>query len=176
MSEVSKSPAVAIAAVDSGWRWLPLGLVLLVADQLTKWLVARSVGLYEMVTLLPVLDITHAHNPGAAFNFLARASGWQRWFFTGLAVGVSVVIVYYLRRLSSRAQPLQCAGLAMIAAGAIGNLVDRLRLGYVVDFVHVHWGSAAFPSFNVADSCITIGAGLIILESLLEARRSRATT
>jgi signal peptidase II len=129
-----------------------------------------------MIVLLPVLDITHAHNPGAAFNFLAGASGWQRWFFTVLALGVSGAIFYYLRRLNSRAQPLQCAGLALVAAGAIGNLIDRLRLGYVVDFVHVHWGSASFPSFNVADSCITIGAGLIILESLLEARRSRATT
>jgi len=164
-----------VRMADSGWRWLPLGLVLLGIDQLTKWLVVRSVGLYEMITLLPVLDITHAHNPGAAFNFLADASGWQRWFFTALALGVSGVIFYYLRRLNSRAQPLQCAGLALIAAGAVGNLIDRLRLGYVVDFVHVHWGSASFPSFNVADSCITIGAGLIILESLLEARRGRVT-
>ena len=165
-----------IRMVDSGWRWLPLGLLLLGLDQWTKWLVARSVALYEMITVLPVLDITHAQNLGAAFNFLARAGGWQRWFFTVLALGVSGAIVYYLRRLNSRAQPLQCAGLVMIAAGAVGNLVDRLRLGHVVDFVHVHWGSAEFPSFNVADSCITVGAGLIILESLLEARRSRTTT
>jgi signal peptidase II len=172
MSDVK---AETIAAADSGWRWLPLGLLLLGADQLTKWMVAKSVALYEMITLLPVLDITHAHNVGAAFNFLARAGGWQRWFFTVLALGVSGAIIYYLRRLNARAQPLQCAGLSLIAAGAIGNLIDRLRLGYVVDFIHVHWGRHEFPSFNVADSCITIGAGLIILESLLEARRNRTT-
>ena len=166
----------AIPVSRSGWRWLPLALVLLGVDQLTKWLVARSLAMFEMIPLLPVLDITHAHNVGAAFNFLAGAGGWQRWFFAALAVSVSVAIVYYLRRLDSRAQPLQCAGLSLIAAGAVGNLIDRLRLGYVEDFVHVHWGSASFPSFNVADSCITVGAGLIILESILEARRSRAVT
>jgi signal peptidase II len=174
MSDAKQVEAIPVA--DSGWRWLPLGVVLLGIDQLTKWLVARSVNLYEMITLLPVLDITHAQNPGAAFNFLAGANGWQRWFFTALALGVSGAIIYYLRRLNSRAQPLQCAGLVLIAAGAIGNLVDRLRLGYVVDFIHVHWGTHEFPSFNVADSCITIGAGLIILESLLEARRNRTTS
>ncbi|MEO8307819.1 MAG: signal peptidase II [Pseudomonadota bacterium] len=164
-----------IPVAQSGWRWLPLGLALLGLDQLTKWLVARSVALYEMITLLPVLDITHAHNVGAAFNFLARAGGWQRWFFTALALGVGGGIIYYLRQLS-RAQSLQCAGLSLIAAGAVGNMIDRLRLGYVVDFIHVHWGSAEFPSFNVADSCITIGAGLMILDTLLEARRNRTTS
>ena len=88
---------------------------------------------------------------------------------------VSGAIIFYLRRLDSRAQALQCAGLALIASGAIGNLIDRLRLGFVEDFVHVHWGAAYFPAFNVADSCISIGAGLIILEALLEARRGRVT-
>jgi signal peptidase II len=175
MSEVQQAVVATIPVGRSGWRWLPLALVLIGLDQLTKWLVVRSVDLYEMIKVLPVLDITHARNLGAAFNFLARAGGWQRWFFTALALGVSGAIVYYLRRLDSRVQALQCAGLALIASGAVGNLIDRLRLGYVVDFVHVHWGSASFPAFNVADSCITIGAGLIILESLLESRRGRVT-
>jgi signal peptidase II len=162
-----------IAIARSGWRWLPLALVLLVIDQVTKWLMVRSIELHESIRLLPVLDLTHAHNPGAAFSFLAGAGGWQRWFFTGLALAVSAAIVFYLRRLDGHVQRLQCAGLAMIASGAVGNLIDRLRFGYVEDFVHVHWGNAYFPAFNVADSCITIGAGLIILDSLLEARRAR---
>jgi len=165
-----------IAAASSGWRWLPLALVLLAVDQVTKWLAVKSIGLYESIRILPVLDLIHAHNTGAAFSFLAGAGGWQRWFFTGLALAVSAAIIFYLRRLDGRLQRLQCAGLALIASGAVGNLIDRLRLGFVEDFVHVHWGNAYFPAFNVADSCITIGAGLIILESLLEARRGRVVT
>jgi signal peptidase II len=175
MSEKGSSASPAIPASRSGWRWLPLSVLLLGIDQLTKWLMVRSIELHDSIRILPVLDFTHAHNPGAAFNFLADQEGWQRWFFALLAVGVSGGIIYYLRKLDGRAQWLQCMGLALIASGAIGNLIDRLRLGYVEDFVNVHWGNAYFPAFNVADSCITIGAVLIILESLLESRRGRVT-
>jgi signal peptidase II len=175
MSEVQQAAVATIPVGRSGWRWLPLALVLIGVDQLTKWLIVRSFELYESVRVLSVLDITYAQNRGAAFSFLDGAGGWQRWFFAVLAIGVSGAIVYYLRRLDSRVQALQCAGLALIASGAVGNLFDRLRLGYVVDFIHVHWGSASFPAFNVADSCITVGACLVILESLLESRRGRVT-
>jgi signal peptidase II len=158
---------------QSGLAWWPLAIVMLSLDQLTKWLIQRYLAVEEFVTMLPVLDIVHAHNPGAAFSFLADAGGWQRWLFTGFALLVSVVILVSLRRSAGVAQRLQNAGLMLIVSGALGNAIDRTRYGYVVDFVAVHWGRAYFPAFNVADSCITVGAGLILLDALLEWQRER---
>lgn len=158
----------------SGWRWLPLSAAIIVIDQVTKAWIDRYFELYEGVKVLPVLDITRLHNTGAAFSFLAGAGGWQRWFFTILAIGVSAGILVWMKRLHAREQGLLAAGLALVLGGAIGNVIDRLRHGYVVDFVHVHWGSAYFPAFNVADAAITVGAILVILDSLLEARREKA--
>jgi signal peptidase II len=123
--------------------------------------------------VLPVLDITRLHNPGAAFSFLAGAGGWQRWFFTVLAVVVSGAIIHWLRSLDGARQKLLATGLALVLGGAIGNVIDRVRFGYVVDFIHAHWNQAYFPAFNVADSAISIGAALIILDALLDWRRSR---
>jgi signal peptidase II len=158
---------------ESGLAWWPLAIVTLVLDQFTKWLVQRSLAVEEFVYVLPVLDIVHAHNPGAAFSFLADAGGWQRWLFTGFALVVSVAILVALRRSAGLAQRLQNAGLMLIVSGALGNAIDRMRLGHVVDFVHVHWGPSSFPAFNVADSCISVGAGLILLDALLEWQRER---
>jgi len=158
---------------DSGLRWWPLGLLMLVLDQASKELVAHLLLPQESVYLLPVLNIVHAHNPGAAFSFLAGQGGWQRWLFTLFALAVSVGLLVALRRAPGRAQRLQNAGLVLIVSGALGNAIDRLRLGYVVDFVHAHWGAAYFPAFNVADSCITVGAGLILLQALADWRRER---
>lgn len=155
----------------SGWRWLPLTAAIIVLDQATKAWIDRHFELYEGVTVLPVLDITRLHNTGAAFSFLAGAGGWQRWFFTILAIGVSAGILVWMKRLHAREQGLLAAGLALVLGGAIGNVIDRMRHGYVVDFVHVHWGSAYFPAFNVADAAITVGAILVILDSFLESRR-----
>jgi signal peptidase II len=158
----------------SGWRWLPLAIGVIVLDQLTKaWIEARF-ALYEALPVLPVLDITRLHNPGAAFSFLADAGGWQRWFFTGLAVVVSAGIVWWLRRVPAREQALLAAGLALIMGGAIGNVIDRLQHGFVIDFVHVHWGGAYFPAFNVADAAITIGAGALLIDAWFEWRREGA--
>jgi signal peptidase II len=159
----------------SGWRWLPLSLGIIVLDQASKAWIERHFEMYERLYLLPVLDFTRAHNPGAAFSFLADAGGWQRWFFTVLAFAVSAGIVWWLRTVHARAQAWLAAGLALILGGAIGNLIDRVRHGYVVDFVHAHWGGASFPAFNVADAAITVGAAFVILDALLEARRTRAT-
>jgi signal peptidase II len=157
---------------SSGLAWWPLGLITLALDQLTKELVQRFMTLHDFIYLLPVLDIVHARNTGAAFSFLAGQGGWQRWFFTGFALLVSAGLLVVLRR-AGPVQRLQNAGLMLIVSGALGNVIDRIRHGYVVDFVHAHWGDASFPAFNVADSCITIGAGFILLDALLEWRRER---
>lgn len=159
---------------ESGWRWLPLSLLIIVFDQVTKLMIERRFALYDSVTVLPVLDITRLHNTGAAFSFLADAGGWQRWFFTILALAVSAGLIWWLRTSSARLNPWLLCGLALILGGAIGNVIDRIRHGFVIDFVHVHWGDAYFPAFNVADAAITIGATCVIIDAMLEARRARA--
>lgn len=158
----------------NGWRWLPLSVVVIVLDQITKHLIVGNFQLYERIEVLPVLDITRLHNTGAAFSMLATASGWQRWLFTALALGVGVAIIVWLGKLKARTQGLLACSLALILGGALGNLIDRLWHGHVVDFIHVHWGDAYFPAFNVADSAITVGAGLLLLDALLEGRRGKA--
>lgn len=158
----------------SGWRWLPLTAGVIALDQFTKFEIVRHFALYERVAVLPVLDITRLHNTGAAFSMLADASGWQRWLFTILALGVGVAIVVWLGRLKARSQWLLSCSLSLILAGALGNLIDRVRLGHVIDFIHAHWGQAYFAAFNVADSAITIGAGLLLLDALLDSRRAKA--
>jgi signal peptidase II len=118
----------------------------------------------------PVLDIILTYNTGAAFSFLAEASGWQRWLFVLLALAVSAVLLGWLRRLQARAQGLLACGLSLIAGGALGNMLDRLLHGRVVDFIHVHWQHHYFPAFNVADSAITVGAALLLLDAWRESR------
>jgi signal peptidase II len=146
----------------SAWLWLSATVIAM--DQATKFLVTRFLELYERVEVLPVLDFTYVRNTGAAFSMLAGASGWQRWFFTVLATAVSTVLIVWLWRLP-RGRRMIAVSLSLILGGAIGNLVDRIMHGYVVDFVHAHWGDAYFPAFNVADSAITIGAVLLILDA-----------
>jgi signal peptidase II len=160
----------------SGLVWLPLSAIAVALDQLTKSWILRAFELHESKVVLPVLDIIRAHNPGAAFSFLAGADGWQRWLFTGIAMVVSGAILIWLRRLDRSAQALQCAAFALIMGGALGNVIDRMQHGFVIDFIAVHWKGAYFPAFNVADSCITIGAGLFILDALLDARRKNTVT
>lgn len=158
---------------QSGLAWWPLGAVTLLLDQVTKAVIESSMTLYQSIYVLPVLDIVSARNTGAAFSFLANAGGWQRWAFTGFALVVTAFIAHTLRRSQLAGQHLQNAGLILIASGALGNAIDRLRHGYVVDFVAVHWEGAYFPAFNVADSCISVGAGLILLDVLLQWLRER---
>jgi signal peptidase II len=155
-------------------RWLWLALAVVVADQLSKALIVRQLELFEVAEVLPVLDITRLHNTGAAFSMLADASGWQRWFFIALAGLVSGGIILWLRKLPRNSAAFLPAALALVLGGALGNVIDRIWHGHVVDFLHFHWGNAYFPAFNLADSCITIGAGLLILDAILEGRRSRA--
>jgi signal peptidase II len=156
----------------SGLVWWPLCVIALVLDQLTKFLVQSRFELEEHMHVLPVLDILSTRNYGAAFSFLNIPGGGQRWAFMAFALVVSAVILYSLRRVPA-AQRLQCAALMLIVSGALGNAIDRIRHGYVVDFIGVHWGDAWFPAFNIADSCISIGAGLILLDALVAWRRER---
>src|SRR5262245_12157514 len=172
MNEEAKA-AVHIPVGASGIRWLWISVLVIAADQLTKLWIERTMSLGDSFTVLPVFDIVRAHNLGAAFSFLDDAGGWQRWAFTVLAVGVSIGLVFWLRKLALATQGLLAFGLALILGGAIGNVIDRVEHGYVVDFIHAHWGPHYFPAFNVADSAISIGAVLVILDSLFESRRSR---
>ncbi|HEY2274298.1 MAG TPA: signal peptidase II [Steroidobacteraceae bacterium] len=160
-----------LPAAASGWRWLPLSLAVIIADQASKAWILHHFFLFERVHLLPVLDLILTYNTGAAFSMLADAAGWQRWVFVTLAIGVSVTLVLWLRRLAAASHALIACGLALIVGGALGNMLDRLRLGHVIDFIHAHWGPHYFPAFNVADSAITIGAGLLLLDAWREARR-----
>ncbi len=157
----------------SGWRWLPLTVIVIAIDQLTKWLIVQNFTYGERLNLLPVLDLTLAYNTGAAWSFLAAESGWQRWMFTGLAVLVSAALVVWLKRLKARSQGLLACALALILAGAIGNVIDRMRLGHVIDFILAYWNEHAFPIFNVADSAITVGAALLLLDAFMESRRAK---
>lgn len=154
-------------------KWLWIALVVIVADQLTKAMIESRFELYEVLEVWPVFDLTRLHNPGAAFSLLATASGWQRWFFIALGTGVSIGIVFWLRSLPYRTPFWLPLGLVLVMGGALGNVIDRVRFGYVIDFLHFHWKGAYFPAFNVADTAITIGAGLLILDAVLEGRRAR---
>ena len=152
------------------WLWLGIAAAVVLLDQITKTLITRSFQLNDVRTLTPFFDLVRAHNTGAAFSFLAGASGWQRWFFIGLGAVAAVFIVWLLAR--HRDQRLFCWALALVLGGAVGNVLDRILHGHVVDFIQVHWASAYFPSFNVADSAITIGAMLLILDELRRVRRA----
>jgi signal peptidase II len=151
--------------------WLLLSTLVILADQASKAFIAGHYLEFEFTRILPVLDITCMHNVGAAFSFLASASGWQRWLFIGLAGVVSVGITFWLVRLPRGTHALLAAGLALVLGGALGNVIDRIRLGYVIDFIHFHWERAYFPAFNVADSAITVGAACLLLDALFEAKR-----
>ncbi len=151
-----------------------VAVVIAVVDQLTKWAIIEWIPLYDRVPLNSFLNLTHQKNPGAAFSFLAGAGGWQRWFFAALATGVSVVIIVWIWRIRYDAQTVLSAGLALVLGGAVGNLVDRILLGHVTDFIQVWFGSWAFPSFNVADAGISVGAALLIIDALFFSGREES--
>lgn len=164
---------------DSGmWPWLGLALILLLADQFTKVLIVGHFELGDSVPVTSFFNIVRVHNTGAAFSFLASAGGWQRWFFTAIGFAAAVFIIWMLRAHSS--QRLFSFALACILGGAIGNVIDRLVHGYVVDFLDFHWtwlkpvfSGGHFPAFNIADAAITVGAIALILDELIRVRRGR---
>jgi signal peptidase II len=143
-----------------------VAVVIVIADQLTKWAIVEWVPLYDKIPLNTFINLTHQKNSGAAFSFLADAGGWQRWFLAVLASTVSIVIAVWLWRLRNEGQNILTAGLTLVLGGAIGNLIDRILLGHVTDFIQVLFGSWAFPSFNVADASISVGAALLIIDAL----------
>jgi len=163
---------------NSMWRWLGLAAVIVLLDQITKQLIVANYQLGDSTYVTSYFNIVRAHNPGAAFSFLASAGGWQRWFFTGIGLAASVFIVWMLR--SHSGQKLFAFALACILGGAIGNVIDRVLYGHVVDFLDFHWSFLSgifhgghFPSFNVADAGISIGAVSLILDEILRMRRSK---
>jgi signal peptidase II len=162
-----------VPAAASGWRWLPLSAAVIILDHAVKAWMLHHFAPFERVHVLKVLDIILTFNTGAAFSFLSEASGWQRWLFVLLALAVSAALIVWLRRLDARVHGLLSCGLALIVGGALGNMVDRLTTGKVIDFIHVHWGRAYFPAFNVADSAITIGAVLLLIDAWRETRVAR---
>ncbi len=170
---MSESMVRNVPWMQSGWRWLPLSFALIVFDQWTKGWIERHYELGEYTPVFFWLDIIRLHNPGAAFSFLADAGGWQRWFFTIFAVGVSVMLVIWLRKVRLNTEPILAIALALVLSGAVGNVIDRIEHGYVVDFIHVHWQQAYFPAFNIADSAITIGAILLLWDAFADWRRNR---
>ncbi|MBY0236641.1 MAG: signal peptidase II [Burkholderiaceae bacterium] len=150
--------------------WLGIALIIILLDQFTKVLILGSFQLGDSRYVTSFFNVVRVHNYGAAFSFLHDAGGWQRWFFVGLGAAATVFITVMLRRHGQ--QSLFASALSLILGGAIGNVVDRLMHGYVVDFIQVHWGAKYyFPSFNIADSAITIGAVLLILDELRRVRK-----
>lgn len=146
-------------------RWLALSALVIVLDQLAKYAVTSHFQLNETLEIASFFNLVLAHNQGAAFSFLHDAGGWQRWFFSAIAVMASLWIVWLLRR--HKEQKLFSFALAFIMGGALGNLIDRVAYGYVVDFLDFHWDAYHFAAFNLADSAITCGAGLLLLDSFL---------
>ncbi len=158
-------------------QWLGLALIILLVDQFTKVLIVGYYHLGDSTYVTSFFNVVRAHNSGAAFSFLAGASGWQRWFFTGIGLIAAAVIIWMLR--SHPGQKLFSFAMACILGGAVGNVIDRIAYGYVVDFLDFHWSwlspvfaGGHFPAFNVADSAISVGAACLILDELLRVKRS----
>jgi signal peptidase II len=157
---------------NTGLKFLALSLILFIADQATKITVLNTMELYEDINILPIFDITHVHNYGAAFSFLSDAGGWQRYFFTIIAVVISTLLIYWMYKTPLN-QKLPLYSYSLILSGALGNVWDRINYGYVVDFIHFYYKSWSFPAFNIADIAISIGAFLLIVDAFLEHKREK---
>lgn len=149
---------------QSGWRWWWLILLVLLCDQVSKQVVIANMQLFDSIDLLPFFNLTYVRNYGAAFSFLSDAGGWQRWFFTLIAVVISIVLAVWLARNQHTEHKLNLA-LSLVLSGAIGNLIDRSIYGYVIDFLHLYYQNWHYPAFNIADSAICIGAALLVWDS-----------
>ncbi len=154
-------------------RWLWVSAAVLLLDQSTKLLADAMLAMHQPIPVVPMFALTKVYNPGAAFSFLGDASGWQRWFFVALTLAISLFLLNWLRRLGPQDGRIALA-LALILGGAVGNLIDRLVYGYVIDFLDVYYGDWHWPTFNVADSAIFIGASLLILDALMGHKKTAA--
>ncbi len=148
----------------SSWLWLSLAVIAI--DQLTKLVADQYLEYARPKVVLPFLDFTLLYNKGAAFSFLANAGGWQRWLFVSLGIGVSALVLHWLPRLPQRGQARLAAALALIMGGALGNVIDRVAYGHVIDFIHAHYEQLYWPAFNVADMAISVGAALLIIDAI----------
>lgn len=166
-----KQNATSNKAAMSFSRWLLVAACLIVIDQLSKWYFELNFQFAERLNILPFFDFILIYNTGAAFSFLADYGGWQRWFFAALSGIASLVIIILLRR--NHTKMLFSLALSLILAGALGNLIDRLLLGHVIDFLLFYWNDNYFPAFNIADCCITVGATLLILDEIIRIRQER---
>ncbi len=153
-------------------RWLSLSAGVVIADQLTKLAAELLLHLHQPLPVLPVFNLTLRYNPGAAFSFLADGGGWQRWFFIVLALAVSVLLIVWLRRVDAAAR-VEAAGLALVLGGAVGNVIDRIFRGEVVDFLEFHYAGWFWPAFNLADSAITVGVAFLLVDGLFLAARRK---
>ncbi|MCL1120760.1 signal peptidase II [Shewanella seohaensis] len=160
---------------DSGLRWYWVVVLVFLADQLSKQWILANFDLFESVKLLPFFNFTYVRNYGAAFSFLSEAGGWQRWLFTLVAVGFSTLLTVWLRKQSASLWKLNLA-YTLVIGGALGNLIDRLMHGFVVDFIDFYWGKSHYPAFNIADSAIFIGAVLIIWDSFFNSKSEQDKT
>jgi len=145
-------------------KWLGLSLLVVILDQVSKSAITGSMHLFESIPIMPFFKLTYVHNTGAAFSFLSEAGGWQRWFFAALALVISGIIAVWLARLKHH-ETLLAVALSLVLGGAIGNLIDRLVYGYVIDFLDVYYQTWHWPAFNIADSAITLGVILMLVES-----------
>lgn len=148
---------------STGLRFLWIAVIVFIADQWTKQAIVASLELYQSVQITGFFNLTHVHNYGAAFSFLADSGGWQRWFFTVIALGVSALIIWWLKGLK-REQIMLPVAFSLILGGALGNVYDRVMYGYVIDFLDVYYQQWHWPAFNIADSAICVGAVLLIID------------
>lgn len=162
---------------DNPMHWLWLSTLVILLDQVTKQAAEHYLLLYKAVAVIPGFNLTLMYNEGAAFSFLSQAGGWQRWFFITLSTVISIALVIWLRQLhksdSDQGKNILLAGIALILGGAIGNLIDRILFGHVIDFIQVYYANFYWPAFNIADSAITLGAGFLIIDMFQEHAREK---
>lgn len=171
MPDTAITPHTTARRVRSLWFWLAGAFLIIIIDQITKLYFETQLVYGERWVVAPFFDFTLLYNTGAAFSFLADGQGWQRWLFTAIALGATGLILHMLRRHPE--QTLFCTSLMCILGGALGNVIDRIAHGHVIDFLLFYWNTWHFPAFNVADIAITVGAGLLILDELLRMKRER---
>lgn len=155
-------------------KWLGIAALIIVLDHLSKWWVSATLDYQQFIPVWPFFSLVRVHNEGAAFSFLADAGGWQRWFFIGIGAVATVIIVRLLK--THARQPRMAFALALLLGGALGNVIDRVVLGYVVDFLYFHYRSFAWPAFNIADSAISVGAALLIWDSIFSPAKKTGET
>ena len=153
-------------------KWTIISVVVIILDQITKAIATAKLVMFDPVAVMPMFNFTLMHNEGAAFSFLSDAGGWQRWFFTVLATIVSIAIFIWIKKLTPQEKGMAIS-LSLILGGAIGNLIDRVRFGYVVDFIDVYYNDWHWPAFNIADSAIFVGAAIMIIYSFREEKKTK---